>query len=42
MLGEREVDQECLTNRIAEAFELGPDPVESPTLILGTVKDIAG
>jgi len=42
MLGEREVDQEFLTNRIAEAFEIGPDPVESPTLILGTVKDIAG
>jgi pyrimidine-nucleoside phosphorylase len=42
MLGDREVDQESLTNRIAEAFEIGPDPVESPTLILGTAEDIAG
>ena len=41
MLGEREVDQERLTERIAEAFDIGPEPVDPPALILGTADDIA-
>jgi thymidine phosphorylase len=41
LVGDREVDQERLTNRIAEAFEIGPEPVDPPALILGTADDIA-
>jgi thymidine phosphorylase len=41
LVGEREVDQERLANRIREAFEIGPEPVEPPTLILGTAEDVA-
>jgi thymidine phosphorylase len=41
MLGEREVDQKSLTNRIAEAFEIGPERVDPPALVLGTADDIA-
>jgi pyrimidine-nucleoside phosphorylase len=41
MVGEREVDQERLVTRIRQAFEIGPEPVDSPELILGTAEDIA-
>jgi len=40
LLGAREVDQERLTGSIREAFEIGPDRVEPPELILGTPEDI--
>ena len=41
LVGEREVDQERLTNRIRNAFEIGPERVDPPVLILGTAEDIA-
>ncbi len=41
LLGDRDIDQERLTRRIAEAFEIGPEPVDPPVLILGTVEDVA-
>jgi len=41
LVGEREVVQERLTNRIRNAFEIGPERVDPPVLILGTAEDIA-
>jgi pyrimidine-nucleoside phosphorylase len=41
LLGEREVDEARLTRRIGEAFEIGPERVDPPQLILGTAEDIA-
>jgi pyrimidine-nucleoside phosphorylase len=41
LLGEREVDQERLTDSIRQAFTIGPDRVDPPDLILGTPDDIA-
>jgi pyrimidine-nucleoside phosphorylase len=41
LVGEREVDEERLTKRIVEAFEIGPERIEPPQLILGTAEDIA-
>lgn len=41
MLGEREVDEEHLAQRVHDAFEIGPGSVEPPALILGTPEDIA-
>jgi pyrimidine-nucleoside phosphorylase len=40
-IGEREVDQERLAQRIRDAFEIGPERVDPPKLILGTAEDIA-
>jgi pyrimidine-nucleoside phosphorylase len=40
LVGEREVDQERLTQRIRDAFEVGPERVDPPKLILGTAEDI--
>jgi hypothetical protein len=34
------VDQERLTQRIRDAFEVGPERVDPPKLILGTAEDI--
>jgi len=39
LLGEREVDQERLTQRIRDAFEVGPERVDPPRLILGTAEN---
>jgi pyrimidine-nucleoside phosphorylase len=36
LLGEREVDEARLTRGIGEAFEIGPERVDPPELILGT------
>jgi thymidine phosphorylase len=41
LVGEREVDQDHLAGRIAKAFEIGPDRVDPPELILGTAEDAA-
>jgi pyrimidine-nucleoside phosphorylase len=41
LVGEREIDQERLTDRIRNALEIGPERVEPPALILGTAEDIA-
>jgi pyrimidine-nucleoside phosphorylase len=40
LLGEREVDEARLTQRIAAAFEIGSERVEPPELIVGTAEDI--
>ena len=40
LVGEREVDQVRLADRIRNAFEIVPEPVEPPTLILGTAEDV--
>lgn len=40
LLGEREVDEARLTDRLRDAFSIGPNPVEPPELILGTAEDI--
>jgi pyrimidine-nucleoside phosphorylase len=40
LVGEREVDEEHLVGRIRDAFEIGPEPVEPPALVLGTAEDI--
>jgi thymidine phosphorylase len=40
LLGERQVDQERLTESIREAFKIGPDRVGPPELILGTAEDV--
>jgi pyrimidine-nucleoside phosphorylase len=39
-LGERAVDADALTSRIAAAFEIGDDRVEPAELILGTVDEV--
>lgn len=41
LLGEREVDEAQLTQRILEAFGIGPQRVEPPELIVGTAEDVA-
>jgi thymidine phosphorylase len=41
LVGEREVDEARLTQRIVDAFEIGPEKTEPPRLILGTAEDIA-
>lgn len=41
LVGEREIDEERLTDRIRNAFEIGPERAEPPALILGTAEDIA-
>jgi len=41
LIGEREVDQEHLTDRIRVAFDIGPERVDPPELFLGTAEDIA-
>jgi len=41
LVGERELDQERLVDRLREAFTIGSEPVDPPELILGTVEDIA-
>lgn len=39
-VGEREVDEEMLAERILDAWEIGPEPSEPPPLILGTVDQV--
>ena len=41
LVGQREVDQERLVDRIRQAFTIGPETVDPPELILGTADDIA-
>jgi pyrimidine-nucleoside phosphorylase len=41
LVGQREVDQERLVDRIRRAFTIGPESVDPPELILGTADDIA-
>jgi thymidine phosphorylase len=41
LVGDREVDEERLTDSIRQAFTIGPDRVDPPDLILGTPDDIA-
>jgi pyrimidine-nucleoside phosphorylase len=41
LVGEREIDQERVTERIQRAFSIGPEAVDPPKLILGTAEDIA-
>ena len=41
LVGEREVDQERLVDRLREAFTIGSEPVDPPELILGTAEDVA-
>jgi len=41
LVGEREVDEHRLTERIQQAFTVGPERVEPPALILGTAEDFA-
>jgi len=41
LIGDREVDEQRLVDRIRGAFAIGDGPVEPPALILGTVDDIA-
>ena len=41
LIGDREVDEERLVEKIRGAFAIGEGPVEPPALILGTVDDIA-
>jgi thymidine phosphorylase len=40
-IGDREVDERRLVEKIRGAFVIGDEPVEPPQLILGTVDDIA-
>jgi pyrimidine-nucleoside phosphorylase len=41
LVGEREVDQERVVERIRSAFTIGPEPIEPPNLILGTADEVA-
>lgn len=41
LVGEREVDQKRLTQRILDAFTIGPERVDPPVLIVGTAEDSA-
>jgi len=41
LVGQREVDQERLVDRIRRAFTIGPESVDPPELILGTADDVA-
>ena len=41
LIGDREVDEQRLVDRIRGAFAIGDGPVEPPALILGTVDDLA-
>jgi pyrimidine-nucleoside phosphorylase len=36
LVGERPVDSEQLSRRVADAFQLGPEPIAPPPLVLGT------
>ncbi len=40
LVGEREIDEEQLAERLRDAWEIGHEPVEPPQLILGTVDDV--
>jgi pyrimidine-nucleoside phosphorylase len=40
LVGEREVDLDALVTRVASAFEIGPERVEPPRLVLGTVDEV--
>jgi len=40
LVGTREIDQQKMTARIRSAFHIGPDAVEPPKLILGTVDEV--
>jgi len=40
LVGTREIDRETMTSRIRGAFHIGPDAVEPPKLILGTVDGV--
>jgi len=40
LVGERGIDEEQLLRRLLGAWEIGPEPVEPPQLILGTVDDV--
>jgi len=40
LVGEREVDQDAVLERVRSAFEIGPEHVEAPQLILGTVDEV--
>ncbi len=40
LVGEREVDQDAVLERVRSAFEIGPERVEPPRLILGTVDEV--
>jgi len=40
LVGERRVDEDALAERILRAFEIGPEKVEAPRLILGTVDEV--
>jgi thymidine phosphorylase len=39
-VGDREVDEDAIVERLLSAFEIGDEPVEPPSLILGTVDDV--
>jgi pyrimidine-nucleoside phosphorylase len=41
LVGEREVDEQRLTDRIRQAFTIGPERVDPPELILGTAENSA-
>ncbi|MEJ2189744.1 MAG: hypothetical protein P8Y93_10095, partial [Acidobacteriota bacterium] len=41
LVGEREIDEAHLVDRLRQAWEIGPEPVDPPQLILGTVDDVA-
>jgi len=41
LIGDRDVDEQRLVEKIRGAFAIGEGPVEPPVLILGTVEDIA-
>ncbi len=41
LVGDREVEEERLKQRIRDAFEIGPERIDPPTLILGTAEDVA-
>jgi thymidine phosphorylase len=40
LVGEREIDRERMVERIRSAFAIGPEAVERPQLILGTVDEV--
>lgn len=41
LVGEREIDLEAVVRRVQEAFEIGPERVAPPRLVLGTVDEAA-
>jgi thymidine phosphorylase len=40
-VGERDVDMGAMLARVGSAFEIGPERVEPPRLVLGTVDEVA-